>query len=171
MSRRDENRAMYRRWIYMVVAILASVFMLFHPACRFLEDKGIRYIRSFSMTQTEITVTQTDLKTNADTVTATMSVKGLYYCVIAMIVGSSLCFLCFFDDKWRIILAIITACIAGLYYVLFVYYIFQIADKQFATVYPNFVVILPAIICQMMLLTRRSIFQEIADTEEEGSEE
>ena len=162
----------------MVVAILASVFMLFHPACRFLEDKGVRYVRSISMTQTEITVTQTDLKTNADTVTATMSVKGLYYCVIAMIVGSSLCFLCFFDDKWRIILAIICQMmlltrrsIAGLYYVLFVYYIFQIADKQFATVYPNFVVILPAIIYQMMLLTRRSIFQEIADTEEEGSEE
>ena len=81
------------------------------------------------MTQTEITVTQTDLKTNADTVTATMSVKGLYFCVIAMIVGSGLCLLCFFNDRWRIILAII---------------------------------------CQMMLLTRRSIFQEIADAEEDG---
>ncbi len=51
------------------------------------------------MTQTEMIVTQTDLETKADTVTATMSVKGLYFCVIAMIVGSSLCFLCFFDDR------------------------------------------------------------------------
>lgn len=160
---------MYRRWIYMVVAIVASVAMLSQPACKFLDDKGIRYVRSFSMTQTQITLTLTDIKTNTDTVKDTMSVKGLYYCVIAMIVGSSLCFLCFFNDRWRIIIAIITACVAGLYYILLVYYIFRIADKQFATVYPTFVVILPAVVCQMMLLVRRSIFQEITDAEEENS--
>jgi uncharacterized membrane-anchored protein len=153
----------------MVVAIVASVAMLSQPACKFLDDKGIRYVRSFSMTQTQITLTLTDLKTNTDTVKDTMSVTGLYYCVIAMIVGSSLCFLCFFDDRWRIIIAIITACVAGLYYILLVYYIFRIADKQFATAYPTFVVILPAVVCQMMLLVRRSIFQEITDAEEENT--
>jgi uncharacterized membrane-anchored protein len=153
----------------MVVAIVASVAMLSQPACKFLDDKGIRYVRSFSMTQTQITLTLTDIKTNTDTVKDTMSVKGLYYCVIAMIVGSSLCFLCFFDDRWRIIIAIITACVAGLYYILLVYYIFRIADKQFATAYPTFVVILPAVVCQMMLLVRRSIFQEITDAEEENT--
>jgi len=160
---------MYRRWIYMVVAIVASVAMLSQPACKFLDDKGIRYVRSFSMTQTQITLTLTDIKTSTDTVKDTMSVKGLYYCVIAMIVGSSLCFLCFFSDRWRIIIAIMTACVAGLYYIFLVYYIFRIADKQFATAYPTFVVILPAVICQMMLLVRRSIFQEITDAEEEDS--
>jgi uncharacterized membrane-anchored protein len=153
----------------MVVAIVASVAMLSQPACKFLDDKGIRYVRSFSMTQTQITLTLTDIKTNTDTVKDTMSVKGLYYCVIAMIVGSSLCFLCFFNDRWRIIIAIITACVAGLYYILLVYYIFRIADKQFATAYPTFVVILPAVVCQMMLLVRRSIFQEITDAEEENT--
>ena len=160
---------MYRRWIYMVIAIVASVAMLSQPACKFLDDKGIRYVRSFSMTQTQITLTLTDIKTNTDTVKDTMSVKGLYYCVIAMIVVSSLCFLCFFSDRWRIIIAIITACVAGLYYILLVYYIFRIADKQFATAYPTFVVILPAVVCQMMLLVRRSIFQEITDAEEENT--
>lgn len=171
MDKGEENKAMYHRWIYMVVAIVASVLMLYHPALNFLDDKGIRYVRSFSMTQTEMIVTQTDLETKADTATATMSVKGLYFCVIAMIVGSGLCLLCFFNDRWRIIIAIGTACIAGFYYVLLVYYILQMSDKHYATLYPNYMAILPAIVCQMMLLTRRSIFQEIADTEEEGSEE
>lgn len=150
----------------MIVAILASIILLHRAPCNFLEDKGILYIRSFSMTQKEFVVTRTDLKTNVSNVVATMSVKGLHYCVVAMIIGSCLCFLCFFSDKWRIILAITTAVIAGLYYVLLVYYISRIADIHFATVYPNFMAILPAVVCQMMLLTRRNIFDELADEEE-----
>ena len=160
---------MYRRWIYMVVALIASVVMLYHPAYSFLDDKGIQYVRSFSMTQKEMVVTQTDMKTNAHTITATMSVKGLYYCVIAMIIGSGLCLLCFFSDKWRIILAVSTAIIAGLYYVLYVFYIFRMADTHYASVYPNFMAILPAIVCHMMLLTKHNIYQEIADEEDEES--
>ena len=150
----------------MAVAIIAAVILLHHPVCNFLDDKGILYVRSFSMTQEEFVVTQTDLATNISTTTAMMSIKGLYYCIKAMIVGVILCFLCFFSDKWRIIIAVITAFIAGFYYVLLVYYISKIADLHYATVYPNFMAILPAVVCQMMLLVRKNIFDEIAYAED-----
>ena len=164
MSR--EEKAMYRRWVYMAVAIIAALILLHHPVCNFLDDKGILYVRSFSMTQEEFVVTQTELATNISSTTATMSVKGLYYCIKAMIVGVILCFLCFFSDKWRIIIAVVTAFIAGFYYVFLVYYISKIADLHYATVYPNFMAILPAVVCQMMLLVRKNIFDEIAYAED-----
>lgn len=164
MSRAE--KAMYRRWVYMAVAIIAAVVLLHHPVCNFLDDKGILYVRSFSMTQEQFVVTQTDLATNISSTTATMSVKGLYYCIKAMIVGVILCFLCFFSDKWRIIIAVVTAFIAGFYYVFLVYYISKIADLHYATVYPNFMAILPAVVCQMMLLVRKNIFDEIAYAED-----
>ncbi len=158
---------MHRRWAYMAIALIASVVLLHHPTCNFLDDKGIIYVRSFSMTQEEFVVTQTDLKTNISNITATMSVKGLYYCIEAMIVGIGLCFLCFFSERWRIIFAVITAILAGFYYLLLAYYIARIADLHYATVYPNYVAILPAIVCQMMLLVRRNVINELADEEAE----
>lgn len=161
-----EERAMFRRWAYMAVAIIAAVILLHHPVCNFLDDKGILYVRSFSMTQEQFVVTQTDLDTNVSNITATMSVKGLYYCIMAMIGGTILCFLCFFSEKWRVILAVITAIIAGSYYFILVYYISKIADLHYATVYPNIMAILPAIVCQMMLLVRKNIFDEIAYAED-----
>ena len=162
-----EERAMYRRWAYMAVAILAAVILLHHPVCNFLDDKGIIYVRSFSMTQEEFVVTQTDLHTQVSNITAKMSVKGLYYCIEAMIAGTILCFLCFFSDRWRIIIAVITAFIAGFYYVILVYYISKIAELHYATVYPNFMAILPAIVCQMMLLIRRNIYDQMTYDEDQ----
>ena len=167
MTKGEENRAMYRRWIYMAVALIASVILLHQPTCKFLDDKGIIYVRSFTMTQTEFTVIQTELNAPINHITATMSVKGLYYCIKAMIYGIVLCFLCWFDDKWRIILAVATAVIAGLYYVILAYYVSRIAAQHYASVYPTIAAILPAIVCQMMLLVRRNVVNEItADADE-----
>ena len=164
MTRKE--KAMYRRWAYMAVAILAAVILLHRPTCNFLDDKGIYYVRSFSMTQKEFVVTQTDLKTDASNISATMSLKGLYYCIMAMIGGVCLCFLCFFSNRWRIILAVITAFIAGSYYIILVYYIYKMSDVHYATVYPNLTALLPAVVCQMMLLVRKNIFDQIAYAED-----
>ena len=95
-------QAMYRRWIYMLIAIGASMFLLSHPVFSFKEDQGIIYIRSFSMDKTTFYVTQTELKTGAEHITATMSVKGLYYCNWAMLLGCILCFFCFFSFLMKI---------------------------------------------------------------------
>lgn len=164
MEKQNKNifkNALYRKWAYMILAILTSWLMLQHPVCNFLDDKGIIYIRSFSMTQTEFTVTQTELQSNVSYVVDTMSVAGLFYCIIAMIVGSTLCFLCFLDDQWRIVLATITAAIGVIYYVFLVYYILKMAEDYYATVYPNAMAILPAIVSWLMIFTRKIVVDEV----------
>ena len=62
-SQRFLTMAMYRRWAYMVVAILVSTWLLDATVFNFEDDKGILYIRSFDMNQEEFVVTQTELDT------------------------------------------------------------------------------------------------------------
>ena len=157
---------MYRRWIYMLIAIGASMFLLSHPVFSFKEDQGIIYIRSFSMDKTTFYVTQTELKTGAEHITATMSVKGLYYCNWAMLLGCILCFFCFFSFSWRMRLALITAFIAGIYYVLMVFYALRMSDNHYATLYPNVIALLPAVVLQMMVFLRHNIIRTLIDEDD-----
>ena len=113
-------KAMYRRWIYMAVAIIAAALMPLKPVFSFQDDKGIIFVRSFSMTETQLVVTQTELETGISHVKNTMSVRGLFYCYLAMLAGSVLTLLCFFNDEWRVWICTFTALVAGLYYVLMV---------------------------------------------------
>ena len=162
---------MYRRWAYMVVAIVASAFLMTKPVFNFQEDKGILYIRSFSMTQTAFYVTQTDLSNGVPYVTDMMSLKWLYNCTRAMLWGSVLCFFCFFSRRWRMIIAMLTAFVAGGYYVVLIYYALRISDDYYATLYPNLMVVLPAIVCQMMLLVRHNIIRATVEEDERAMTE
>ena len=153
--------AVYRRWAYMALAVIATLMLEYRPVFSFQEDKGIIYVRSFTMDQKMFIVTQTEMATGADSITATMSVKGLYYCYKAMLYGCIACFLCFFSWRGRVTIAIITALLAGLYYILMIYYAIRISDTHFATFYPNWPAVLPAITCQMMLMVRRNVINEV----------
>ena len=154
----------------MAIAIAAAAFLQTRPVLNFNEDKGIIYIRSFSMDQKTFYVTQTTLSDHVPEVTATMSVAGLYWCNEAMLWGTVLCLLCFFRNRWRILIATVTAVIAGLYYVLLVYYAIKMSDNHYATLYPNWMVIWPAIVCQMMVLTRQNVIKQIHDQADEAME-
>ena len=122
------------------------------------------------MDQKTFYVTQTTLSDHVPEVTATMSVALLYYCNKAMLWGSILCLLCFFSNRWRILIATVTAVIAGVYYVLMVYYAMKMSDDHYATLYPNFMVIWPAIVCQFMVLTRQNVIKQIHDQADEALE-
>lgn len=154
---------MYRRWAYMLIGIVASLLLFTHPVFNFQDDKGIIYVRSFSMDQHYFYVTQTDLKTGAAEITATSPVKGLYYCNKAMLWGCILCFLCFFSNPVRITISYLTAVISGCYYILVVYYALHLADLHYTTLYPNFMVMLPAIVCAMMILTGKNVIQTMVN--------
>ena len=164
MSSIVDNRtlhAMYRRWIYMAVAIIASLLLFQRPVFNFQDDKGIIYVRSFSMDQKTFYVTQTDIKTGQQEITETMSVALLYYCNQAMLWGCILCLLCFFSDQGRMIIAIITALIAGAYYVLMGYYAIRMSDLHYATLYPHLISALPALVIEMMILVRHNIVRSL----------
>ncbi len=150
-----------RRWVYMVIAIVAALMLEVKPVFSFQEDKGIIYVRSYAMDQKTFIMTETEMATGASSVAGAMSVKWLYRCYQAMLVGCVLCFLCFFSWKGRVWIAFFTAVIAGSYYLLMIFYAVKISDNFFATLYPNYMAIMPAITCQMMLLVRRNVLNEV----------
>ena len=152
---------MYRRWAYMIIGIVASLLLFTHPVFNFQDDKGIIYVRSFSMDQHYFYVTQTDLKTGAAEITDQTSVQWFYYCNKAMLWGCILCFLCFFSNPVRITISYLTAVISGCYYILVVYYSLHLADLHYTTLYPNYMIVLPGIVCAMMILTGKNVIQTI----------
>lgn len=156
------RKAMYRRWVYMAVAIVAAALLPMKPVFSFQTDKGIIYERSFSMDDRTFYVVQTELDTGKAHLVATMPVKGLRYCYLAMLWGSILCLLCFYPE-WRVWGCVFTAVAAGMYYVLMAYYAVVIAEDYYATLYPNYMAILPAVVLQMMVLTRRNVIKQIND--------
>ena len=159
---------MMRRWIYMAVAIAAAALLGTRPIFNFQSDRGILYTRSFSMEdQQRFVVTQTELRTGAEEVVATMSVKGLYYCSKAMLWGSILCLLCFFSDRGRIALIYVVTAAAGLFYILMFVYALRMSDEHYVTLYPNFAAIFPAIVLQAMLLVRRNMIEENIEEKDE----
>ena len=159
-------RAMYRRWLYMILAIVVSALMFKGPVFSFQQDKGILYIRSFAMDQQTFYVIQTDLKTNVEEVVETMSVKGLYYCNWALLTSCIACFLCFFSSRWRMSLCVLAVIFAGAYYIIMIYYAMQITENYFATLTPNLWAVLPAIVLQLMLIVRRNVLRKKLDENE-----
>lgn len=159
---------MIRRWIYMSIAIIAAALLGTRPVFNFQSDTGILYTRSFSMAdQKQFVVTQRELSTGAEEVAAIMSVKGLYYCSKAMLWGSMLCLLCFFSYRGRMTLIFVTVAAAGLFYILMIVYAIRMTDQHYATLYPNFAAIWPAIVLQAMLLTRSNMIREKIDEADE----
>ena len=159
---------MLRRWIYMSIAIIAAALLGTRPVFNFQSDTGILYTRSFSMAdQKQFVVTQRELSTGAEEVAAIMSVKGLYYCSKAMLWGSMLCLLCFFSYRGRMTLIFVTVAAAGLFYILMIVYAIRMTDQHYATLYPNFAAIWPAIVLQAMLLTRSNMIREKIDEADE----
>ena len=159
---------MLRRWIYISIAIIAAALLGTRPVFNFQSDTGILYTRSFSMEdQKQFVVTQRELSTGAEEVAAIMSVKGLYYCSKAMLWGSILCLLCFFSYRGRMTLIFVTVAAAGLFYILMIVYAIRMTDQHYATLYPNFAAIWPAIVLQAMLLTRSNMIREKIDEADE----
>ena len=159
---------MLRRWLYKAVAIIAAATLGTRPVFNFQSDTGILYTRSFSMEdQKQFVVTQRELSTGAEEVAAVMSVKGLYYCSKAMLWGSILCLLCFFSYRGRMTLIFVTVAAAGLFYILMIVYAIRMTDQHYATLYPNFAAVLPAIVLQAMLLTRSNMIREKIDEADE----
>lgn len=173
MSTEHDNatlRTMYRRWAYMLVAILASALLFLRPVFSFQDDKGIIYVRSFQMDKTHFWVTQTELDTGIEHVVSVMSVKWLYRINKMMLWGCIICFLCFWDNRWRFWIALVTACIAGAYYVMMAIYAMKITDDFYATLYPTIMAILPAVVLQMMILVQQNVRREGMYRDEEAEQ-
>ena len=168
----NERAALRKRGLYMVLALVAAIVLLFEPVFSFQQDKGIKYVRSFTMKQKVVLVTQTELENGVSEVVETMSIRGLHYCAWALILACVSCLVCSIDDRRCMQLCLIGISLAGLYYLLMIYYAIQIVDDFYATLYPNFFALLPAVIIELLILVRRSIAHNliIENTDEEEEE-
>ena len=150
----------------MLVAIAAAMVLRYVPVFEFQGDKGVISNRTYEMDQKNFYAWQTNFDTNERVIVGVVSVKGLYYCDLAMIGTSILCLLCFFSDRWRIWLTLITVLLCGAYYALMAYYAMHRSDEWFPTIYPTLAAILPAVVLEAMVLTRKSLLHEIRHTDE-----
>ena len=64
-------------------------------------------------------------------------------------------------------LIFVTVAAAGLFYILMIVYAIRMTDQHYATLYPNFAAIWPAIVLQAMLLTRSNMIREKIDEADE----
>lgn len=158
--------------IYNVIAIVASIVLLFVPVFSFIGDQGIIYLRDFVMDTRTFSIVQTELATGKVSVLISMSVRGMYYCAWAMTVVSIICLLCYMR-RWKRKLSRVVIILAGLYYVLMIYYAIKMTGTYYATLYPNLAAVLPAVIILSMRVvrqeTQRSIIDSIGIEEEERS--
>ena len=158
--------------IYNVIAIVASIVLLFVPVFSFIGDQGIIYLREFVMDTRTFSIVQTELATGKVSVLISMSVRGMYYCAWAMTVVSIICLLCYMR-RWKRKLSRVVIILAGLYYVLMIYYAIKMTGTYYATLYLNLAAVLPAVIILSMRVirqeTKRSIIDSIGIEEEERS--
>lgn len=136
--------------------------MLEHlPLLSFLSDTGMTYVRSFTMNQHTVEQIQTHLQNGSTELVSSMSVSGLWYCYVALLVCCVLCLLCLVDNRRCLQASALTILVAAVYYVLMLVYILLIVNKFCVTFYPNIGVFMPAIVIQMMILLRHNISDEI----------
>lgn len=165
--------AMYRRWAYMAIAILAAALLPLSSPLSFLQDEGIIYLRSFTMNQERFMMLQTNLESGVTEVAATMPVKGLYYCYWVMLIGAIGALLCMMSPYARLWMCDITMVAAGAYYVLLIIYALRIGDVYFPTIGVSWGTFLPAIVLEMMVLTHGNVhrYGHYLDDEIEGEED
>ena len=159
---------MYRRWAYMALAILATWMITLHPVLSFHEDKGIYYTRSFSMDLQQVVVLQTSLDSldpemkevlPKQEVVNTISVYGLYLLQKLIFWTCIVCFIIFYPTRVRWYLSFVIMALAGVFYVLLVYYALRISDMEFATLAPTWSAFMPAVVIAMMVLLNRNVIQ------------
>lgn len=161
----------FLRLLYMLTAIAASAGLYYKPVFNFETDKGIYYTRSFDMDNQHFYAIQTDLKTGVAEVVEQSSIKGMYYCNMAMLATAILTLLCTFKRRWRRFLALLCALSASAYLGMVGFYAIRLSERHFATMYPNQWLALPIIVIVAMILLRSNIIHDYEDEDELGNGE
>lgn len=162
MENHLENRirsfAMYRRWAYMAVAIIATWMLSVAPPFVFKGDEGFIYNRSYSMDMHNVVRSSKPLaETTPDTPREVMgSIEGLYYVYKIMFWSIIACFLIFYPTRIRWYLSLIVVLEAAVFYALYIHYVMNVADSD-VTLGPSWMVIFPAIVIAAMVLLNRNV--------------
>ena len=159
------------RWVYIGIAVIASVLLLCRPVFSFQQDKGILYTRHYKIDNKKVTVIQTGLEDHIEYVLETRSIIALHVLGHLMLWSSVAVLLLFFDPIRQHQATLLPIVFAALYYVFVIYYAVDITDRFFATLYPSWPVLMPAVVIEMMVLVRKGIHHEQLESLDGESDE
>lgn len=172
MEKRNKKKT-YRlllKWGRLLLAIVSSILLLNKPVFNFIDEKGLENTRTYVMTTRTFEVHHIEIATGMDKLMGAMSVKGLFYGALAILLGCIVCTLCYEDLQIRILSASITAFMSGSYYLLMMYYAIRLSQKFFLILYPNLIALLPVVILLTMLSIRNHTVRKLIAIQQEEDE-
>jgi hypothetical protein len=159
-----------RKWSRLLLAIVASVLLLNKPVFNFVDEKGLENTRTCVMTPTRFELHYIEMATGIDRPMYAMSVKGLYYGAWAILLGCVFCAFFYEIHELRIFSCLITAFIAGAYYLIMIYYAIRLSQKFCIILYPNLIAMLPVAVLLIMLSIRNTTVRKLMNAMQAADE-
>ena len=174
MAGKNKNKSKRNRfllkWGRLVLAIVSSIILLNKPVFNFIEEKGIVSVRTYKITTRSFEMHYVDMKTGLDELVGAMSISGLFYGALAIMVGCFLCALLYESHRIRILISSITAFMAGAYYLLIGYYALRLSQEFCLILYPNWIALLPIVVLVTMLWIRKDTLRRLIDAKQDEDE-
>lgn len=174
MAGKNKNKSKRHRlllkWGRLVLAMVSSILLLSKPVFNFVDEKGIISVKTYKITTRTIEMHHVDMKTGLDELVGAMSISGLFYGALAIMVGCFLCALLYESHRIRILISSITAFMAGAYYLLIGYYVLRLSQEFCLILYPNWVALLPVVVLVTMLSIRNSTVRKLMEVKQDKDE-
>ena len=174
MAGKNKNKSKRNRlllkWGRLVLAIVSSIILLNKPVFNFIDEKGLESVKTYKMTTRTFEMHYVNMTTGLDELVGAMSISGLFYGALAILIGCVACALLYESHRLRILSASITAFMAGAYYLLIGYYAIRLSQKFFLILYPNWVALLPVVVLVTMLSIRNSTVRRLIDAKQDEDE-
>ena len=167
---KNKRNRLLLKWGRLVLAIVSSIILLNKPVFNFIDEKGIISVKTYKITTRTFEMHFVDMKTGLDELVGAMSVKGLFYGALAILLGCIVCTLFYEDLEIRILSASITAFMAGAYYLLIGYYAIRLSQEFCLILYPNWVALLPVVVLVTMLWIRKDTLRRLIDAVQDEDE-
>ena len=172
MAGKNKNRRhrFLLKWGRLVLAIVSSIILLNKPVFNFIDEKGIVSVKTYKITTRTFEMHYVNMTTGLDELVGAMSISGLFYGALAIMVGCFLCALLYESHRIRILISSITAFMAGAYYLLIGYYAIRLSQEFCLILYPNWVALLPVVVLVTMLWIRKDTLRRLIDAVQDEDE-
>lgn len=167
---KNKRHRLLLKWGRLVLAIVSSILLLNKPVFNFIDEKGLENTRTYVMTTRTFEVHHIEMATGIDKLMWTMSVKGLFYGALAILIGCIGCTVFYSLHRLRILISSITAFAAGTYYLIMMYYAIRLSQEFFLILYPNWVALLPVVVLVTMLWIRKDTVRRLIDAVQDEDE-
>ena len=161
---------MIRKWGRLVLAIVSSILLLSKPVFNFVDEKGLVSVKTYKITPRTFEMHYVNMTTGLDELVGAMSISGLFYGALAILIGCVACALLYESHRLRILSASITAFMAGAYYLLIGYYAIRLSQEFCLILYPNWVALLPLVVLVTMLLIRNDTVRRLMEVKQDEDE-